>query len=208
MPRQSQVVSAPPPDVAARMRDARPEADQDKLERVRGEARNLRDLTLLQLEQTALLAETGRKINTLKSETLPGILGELGIRSIGLEAEGNMPAVDFSLAPYYKASIAADWPQPQQDAAFKWMDDNGHGDLIKRTITIELGRNDDKLFKRVMDALARVPAVEPTVKQGVSWNTLTAFVKEQIEKYKKSPPLELLGATVGQIVTMKPRKEK
>ena len=51
--------------------------------------------------------------------------------------------------------------------------------------------------------------IEYSNKFGVPWNTLTAFVKEQIEEKKVTPPLELLGATVGRVVqVVKQKKEK
>jgi hypothetical protein len=45
-------------------------------------------------------------------------------------------------------------------------------------------------------------------KRAMPWNTLTSFVKEQVEVKQKTPNLEVIGATVGKIVKLKPRKEK
>ena len=37
----------------------------------------------------------------------------------------------------------------------------------------------------------------------MAWGTLTSWVKEQIEAGKPTPPLDVIGATVGQHVKIK-----
>lgn len=55
------------------------------------------------------------------------------------------------------------------------------------------------------------PGIQPgsvSIEEGVHWATLTSFVKEQVKKPgAEELPLDALGATVGRIVTIKPRKK-
>ena len=43
--------------------------------------------------------------------------------------------------PIYGASI----PKDKQEGAFKWLRDNGLGDLIKNQIIVAFGRNEDNI---------------------------------------------------------------
>jgi uncharacterized protein YacL (UPF0231 family) len=46
------------------------------------------------------------------------------------------------------------------------------------------------------------------VRNSTNHNTLTAWLKEEIERKRSVLPLETLGATVGKIVSVKARREK
>lgn len=209
MPRQEgPIVSNPPADVARAMSARRPgKPTGDALRTVREKIRELRDLGLQIAEQEAALSGAKRAYEKLRADELPAMLSGLGIRTLGLDAEGNMPPYDATLEPFYKANISVDWEQEKQDEAFDWLGAHGHGDLVKNTIIVELGRKEHKRAKKLTDALDKM-GYEYTVRKAVPWNTLTAWLKEQIEKYKQAPPLDLFGATVGQIVKLKERKDK
>ena len=173
----------------------------DKLEHVRDAVR--RQLSLQQriqdlTEENKIL---NKKLTDMSMHELPDLFNEAQIDHVGLAAEGNQPAYDAKLSPYYHANIPAD----RASEAFAWLDANGHGDLIKNVITIELGRGDNETAKKVMAALKKLD-VDYSTKLTVPWNTLTAFVREQVEKYNKIPPLDILGAVIGQIVKLKERK--
>lgn len=178
----------------------------DKLDKVRDKVREARDTLVTQAE----LAERGRQIsehlNNLYHKELPDLFVEAGIDSLGLEAEGNLPAYDTKLKPFYKASI----PKDKEAEAFKWLEKQGVGDMIKNMFSIQLGMGDNVKAKKLEEFLVK-NKYDFERKRGVPWNTLTAFVKEQVEDRKVKPsdlPLDLLGAFVGSIVTIKPRKQK
>lgn len=178
----------------------------DKLDKVRDKVREARDTLLTQ----AALAERGKQIsehlNNLYHKELPDLFVEAGIDSLGLEAEGNLPAFDTKLKPFYRASI----PKDKEADAFKWLEKQGVGDMIKNMFSIQLGMGDNAKAKKLEEFLVK-NKYDFERKRGVPWNTLTAFVKEQVEDRKVKPsdlPLDLLGAFVGSIVTIKPRKQK
>jgi len=194
--------------MAKRVREV-PAPPPDKLDRLRQHVREVRDLEKAIEDAEAVQAERRQKLNTLVHETLPGLYRESQVTVVGLEPEGNLPAYEGKIKPYYKANIAADWPEDRRAAAFAWIEDPKGGatpDIIKTIITVELGRGDRKTALKVRAGLdkAKIPYKEGL---GVPWNTLTAFVKECIETRKIMPPLETLGAVAGQIVEVKPKKD-
>jgi hypothetical protein len=173
----------------------------DKLEHVRDAVR--RHLGLQQriaelTEENKLLT---RQLNDMAKRELPDLFNEVQVDSVGLAPEGNQPGYDAKLSPYYHANIPAD----RAIEAFAWLDAEGHGDLIKNVITVELGRGDNETAKAVQYALDDL-GIEYSTKLSVPWNTLTAFVREQVERYSRVPPLDILGAEIGQIVKLKERK--
>ena len=189
--------------VSAAMAERAPSAD--KLDQLREAIRMQRD-TLLEIEDLeAALKGKKLKLNALEREILPTLFADAGVDKVGLEAEGNLPAYDATAKPYYKASIAADWPLERQAAGFNWLIDNGHSDVVKTIITIEFGRRDHEratAFKKLL----LDQGLSYNEKLGVQWNTLTKLVKELIEKHGTMPPLDLLGADVGRVVKLTERK--
>ena len=178
---------------------------QDKLDAVRAKVREARDLGVVALGLAEELKDTNGRVNKLQHEELPLLVLEAGIDKLGLDAEGNMPAFDTALKPYYHANIT----QANAEKAFAWLEKEKHGDMIKNVFTIQLGMGDNVTAKE-LEKFLKKEKIPFERKRGVPWNTLTAFIKEQIEDRKVKPsdlPLDLLGAHVGKIVTMKPRKK-
>ena len=195
-----------------------PPPPPDKLEAVRDALRRDRDLRAEIADMTESLKQKAADLLALEHAELPDMFAQLGLTTLGLEAQGNRPAVNFRLAPYYKANIATDWPAERREAAFTWIaardpDTDGPGpkggdnpDIIKTVITLTFGR-DERERAQKWEQYIRECGVTPAVKLDVPWNTLTAFVRELVEERKIMPPLDLLGAQVGRIVTIKPEKK-
>mgnify|MGYP001016388974 CR=1 FL=1 len=177
----------------------------DLLKRAREMVKEARDLEVRMQNGAELMKQLGTRKNELTFKELPDLYSEAGIRNLGIEADGNLPAYDTQLKPFYKANMPED--PDLRSRGFQWLDKEGHGDLIKVQFTINLGRGDVGQAKKLEAALKKLK-IEYEKKMTVPWNTLTAFVKEQIEEKHRTPPLDLLGAVVGQVVTIKPVKEK
>lgn len=173
--------------------------------------------------EAQLEAKKARR-KVLTDEELPAYMQKIGQDSVGLPEFG----VDLQLENYTHANIAADWEPERRQAAFDWLEEHGHGDLVKTEFTI--------LFPRFMLPAARwlaehVRTLRPTIQiaeetiagkgknkvvtkklvdreveipeavvgLGVPWNTLTAWAKGQL-KAGEELPLDVLGVTTGQIV--------
>lgn len=181
-------------------------AAPDRLQALRKLVATARDQEAEKAGLEERITTLSKALNTLYSTTLPDLMDEIGIASIALPADGNLPPVTAQLKPYYAANIQAKWPEQQRKAAFDWLDQHGHGDLIKTEVTVLFPREERAEASELLEEL-RGEGLEPVIKENVSHQTLTAWLKEQVERSGILPPLELLGATVGRIVRLSTPKE-
>ena len=166
----------------------------------------LRDAEREKADAEERLREIDQRIQEIKFKTLPDMMQEAGIDRLGLPAQGNLPACDAKLIPYYHANIAAGWEPEKKKAAFDWLEDNGHGDLLKVQVAVTFGRKEIDAARELEGKLAAM-GLQPELSMSVPWSTLTAWLKEQVEKYHNQPPLDTIGGTVGSVVKLTPRKE-
>lgn len=186
-------------------RDARA-ATPDQLKKIRKLAREMRDIDIDNERLKEQIEKNNARREEIKWHDLLDAMDTAGMRAMTLEAEGNMPAYEVKTGAYYHANISVDWETERRAAAFAWIDKHESG-MLRSVFTVELPKNSRAVQKKVQAALRklRVPFAQEF---GVPWNTLTAYVREQIEEHGATPPLELLGATVGRIATIKKVKEK
>jgi hypothetical protein len=137
------------------------------------------------------------ELNKLIFEVIPNALAEKNLTSLKL-TDGS----EINIEPYYSARITAE----NQSEAYKWLRDNGHGDLIKNEITVSFGRNEDEESIQLLKALVK-EGHEPVQKTHVHPQTLKAFVREQIEA-GKDLPRETFNAFAGERATIKPKGGK
>ena len=113
----------------------------------------------------------------LSEEIIPTMMTEMSLSSIKL-ADGS--AVEVK--PVYGASI----PVAKREEAFKWLRDNGLGDLIKNEITVAFGRDEDNKAQQYA-VLAQGQGYEPLQKLKVEPMTLKALVRERVESGQDMP---------------------
>lgn len=190
------------PPKAATARQAKPQ----QIEQITFALRSVRDLRMDIENNQAALKEKTDTLATLERKTLPELFAAAGVKALTLQKEGNMPAYEAERKPYYRANIAVSWEQEKRQKAFDWLEKNGAADIIRCEIVVSVPRKDLKLRKSVIEALKKLK-VEHEVSLNVPWASLTSFIKECYEKRKKAVPLELLGADVGEIVTLKKVRE-
>lgn len=192
--------------------------NSDALRRARELVAKLRTNQLREQEIAEEAKEIAAENQRIQDRELTTLFGQLGITHLGIEATGNLPAFEARLKDYYRANIAASWPEDKRKAAHDWLEKNAPG-LMKTVITIVLPRGTAGVAKKIVAALRkfRLPSgapVEFELERTVQHNTLSAWLREYYEvRMKKSknepvPPLALLGATVGQTVAVGPSKEK
>jgi hypothetical protein len=88
------------------------------------------------------------------------------------------------------------------------LEELGHGEVVRTRIEIDFGRGSREDAERVREILRKegVPFNEGL---SVPWTTLTALIKEQVQKRKVTfteDQLRTLGAVVGKIAKPKQRK--
>src|SRR6516164_4245209 len=113
----------------------------DKLAVIRDHARLARQLELDRQDLEARLNQTKANLHRMYTETLVNLMDELGIDRIGIPAEGNLPAADLVVAPFYSANIPTGWPPERREAALQALTLLGHEDLIKTLVSIQFNRD-------------------------------------------------------------------
>ena len=157
------------------------------------EAKNLSDqvVKLQKLEDEVIskeeeLKELKRKRDLVSGEVIPTMMQEMNISTLKL-ADGT----SVEVRPVYGASI----PTKSKEEAFKWLRDNGLGDLIKNQIIVAFGRNEDNKAMAYA-TLAQGKGYEPIQKLKVEPMTLKALVRERLESGKEMPT-ELFNVFAG-----------
>jgi len=133
------------------------------------------------------LGQLKASFRQLSEVDIPNMLSELGLSEITL-ADGNK----ISTATYYSARIS----EEKRDEAFTWLNDNGFADIIKNTVSVSFGRDEDDSARKLVDSLED-NGYTTAQKQWVEPMTLKAFVREQVEK-GSDLPLETFNVYIGQ----------
>lgn len=143
------------------------------------------DDAIKEAEQT--LGQLKAEYRELSEVDIPSMLSELGLSEITLK-DGNK----ISTSTYYSARISED----KRDEAFQWLNNNGFGDIVKNTVSVSFGREEDDSAKKLVDNLED-NGYSTAQKKWVEPMTLKAFVREQVEK-GSDLPLETFNVYIGQ----------
>jgi CRISPR/Cas system-associated protein Csm6 len=165
---------------------------EDQLDSLSAMARRAKLLEKEIEEIESVVTERKKQLEALLTEAIPAALTELGMRSFHM-TDGS----SIEVKPFYGASI----PAEKRAVAFEWLRRNGYDDIIKNTVSVRFGRNEDTLCEDLLSLLReRGYPVEQTEK--IEPQTLKAFVREMIEKGSELPT-ELFGVFVGSKATIK-----
>lgn len=139
-----------------------------------------------------ILKEQARVI---AEKQLPEAMAEVGMAKFTL-TDGS----EITVKPYYSAKISDE----KREECFGWLQDHGHEALIKEEVVLAFNRGEHakaEEFKAWLDE----QSMDYSGKMGVHPQTLTAFVKEQVESGAEFP-LELFNVYIGQIAKIKRSK--
>jgi len=145
----------------------------------------------LQIQEDAV-KQKKKDIEHLSGEVIPTMLSEMGLSFLKLQ-DGSSVEVKTN----YSATIT----QAKKEEAFKWLRENGLGDIIKNEISVSFGRNEDNKAADYAE-LAKGQGLEPQQKLKVEPMTLKALVRERIEAGKEMPT-ELFNVFIGNKTTIK-----
>lgn len=139
----------------------------------------------------ALTKDLHRDIST---KQLPDKLAEAGLSEIKLTN-----GAKITVKPFYEGNIKKD----REEAAFSWLRNNGHGDIIKNEIKLAFGKKEDGRAQRLREYL-QSHGMDFTQKESVHYQTMRAFIREQVEGGTlPQEAFDLLGVYVGQQATIK-----
>jgi hypothetical protein len=199
-----QKVVSKKPKIRTFVEDVKP--SEEKLQEIRETLRLVRDTKHRLDDLGSVMSAERDNLTSMRYEVLPELFLTAGVDNIGLPEEGNNPAYDCKLKPFYQANIAASWDEERREAAFKYLESIGAGSLIKTNITIFIDRTDHKKRKLAIAALKKLK-LDHEIGLAVSHQTLTAFLKEQTEA-GVILDLNKIGGQIGQVVELRERKER
>lgn len=135
-------------------------------------------IKLLDLEKQIEISEDKTKelkkqYDKISSEVIPSILSEQGLQSLKL-ADGSTIEINKK----YSCTIPKDLEK--KASAYKWLRDNGLGDLIKNEVAVSFGVGEDNKAQRLLD-LAAENGYQPSTKTKVEPMVLKALYRERIE---------------------------
>lgn len=132
----------------------------------------------------------------LTDEDLPALMQEIGLKSFRLD-DGATVEIKATYGGHIKAE--------NKPAAFEWLRDHNHGDIIKNIVSVNFGAGEDNAaLDFIADTTRR--GFTPEHKTDVNPMTLKAWVKERVEKGEEFP-MTLFGAFVGQRAVIKTAKK-
>ena len=130
--------------------------------------------------------------NHISSRMLPAMFAESGVTKFETEE------AKLELKPFVSAKLPED-PGP----AFSWLEEHGHGTLIKNNVNLAFDRTDAEKAAVAMGILKEAGfGGVMTNKQSIHNATLVSFLKKELEKGEVIP-LELFGAYQGNSVKIK-----
>jgi hypothetical protein len=143
-------------------------------------------------EIESVLKERKDQQRKLLEESIPAMLQELGMKKFTM-ADGST----IEIKPFYGASIK----EENRAVAYEWLRKNGYDDIIKNTVSVRFGRNEDKLCEDLINQLREQNyPVEQTEK--IEPQTLKAWAKEMVERGVEFPT-ETFGLFTGHKATIK-----
>jgi hypothetical protein len=142
---------------------------------------NAAELAEAKLE--AALAEAKAKVTDLAERQIPELMDEVGIKTITTTSGFRVDV---------RRIIRASIPAGSKEEAMKWLDDNGHSGLIKRSVRVAFDRTQETEARKLEAQLGKkFENVKTELK--VEPSTLAAFIGERLAN-GDAIPLELFGA--------------
>lgn len=145
--------------------------DTGELSRLKSLGQQAAEL-LQQAEALESRAGVARKAaREILEHQLPDAMDEIGLVTFAL-SDGTV----FLITDIIAASIRKD----KEEAAFDWLRENNHGDLIKRELKITFGKGEDNIAGDVAALITERTGNPVSDKASVHASTLKAWVKEQM----------------------------
>lgn len=170
---------------------------QDRLTQVRKACEQAANLQLEIADHESALSEAKEKLRRLTSERIPALMEQAEIRDLTINGKGNLPDKYISLKTFCHANIAASWPADRRSLAFDALRAHDAADLIKYTVEFKFPRGHELYMKRLLDVASSL-RLEANIKESVHSQTLSKWLREQRKAGKPHPPLDVIGASVGQ----------
>ena len=137
-------------------------------------------LAQMQVDTAATIEEQKQKLKELEQEyrriseiDLPLAMSEAGMVQFTLLDGAKITVKDDIYASVSKND------QPQ---AWRWLEEHGFGDIIKRKVEINIPREKNNLSGKLLGLLEKAGFVDYSERESIHSQTLNALVREQMEK--------------------------
>lgn len=149
-------------------------------------------------EAVRLAKETRRK---LQEEDIPTMMEELQLTSFKLSTGETIG---------WKPDVRLEMDNMKKDEAYDWLESHDFGGLIKTIVAVQFGKGELEKAKALLAQLVELGFAEPMLKRDVHYQTMCAFLREQIEKGTDIPLEAIFGAVAIKKATVKfpPRARK
>lgn len=166
--------------------------DGEGLKSVGKLARRIREAEEIIKQSEDFLKEKKKELLKLTDEDLPSVLQEMGVSSFTLDDGSKV-----EIKPLYAGHISVN----NKEAAFEWLRNNGHDDIIKNVVSCQFGRGEDGKAEEFY-AIASAKGYVAQQKQDVHASTLKAWIRERVENGEDFP-METFGAYISQRASIK-----
>ena len=163
------------------------EAGGNLMSRIEGLAQEQLDAEARVVALVAQLAEANAAVTLVKETKLPNLLEEAQLGKSKVVTPGG---IIIKLKEAIRGSI----PKGKEEAAHAWLEDNGNGNLIKRTVTIDFNKEQEGWARKFMrDCAQRKKPLNLKLVCGVHVSTRRAFIKGALND-GVAIPLDTFGA--------------
>lgn len=152
----------------------------------------LAELGEKEVELTRKIQELEAQVDKLKEEyrqinevALPELMDEVGLSEFKLSKYN----LYVRIKPFYSGKIT-------DEAAYKWLEENEYGDIIKGAVTVNYPKGFDKSKLEMIKKAAEVVGLPADIREEVHHSTLRAWLKEMVETGQEFPR-ELFNCYVG-----------
>jgi len=170
-------------------------APEDLLKRVEYFGKKQRDVMkqLADAENTVEMLKG--QLRRIVEQDLPEVMDQAGMTSFTLEDGSKL-----TVKAFYSASI----PEDRKEEAFDWLKENDFDGMIKADVKVSFGKGEFEIAQSFLQFIRgfNETVIQPEYKENVHWQTLRAFVKEQVEGGKPLP-LDMFGVFVGRKAELK-----
>jgi hypothetical protein len=138
---------------------------------------------------------TKEKLRRVQEQDLPEAMDAVGMSKFVMD-----DGTTVTVKAFYAASI----PDDRKEEAFDWLKEHDFDGMIKADVKVSFGKGEFEIAKSFVEFIRgfNEKAIDPEYKENVHWQTLRAFVKEQIEGGKPLP-LDMFGVFAGRKAELK-----
>lgn len=105
-------------------------------------------------------------------QDIPDLMSQFGVDSLKLSSGATISIHDNIFCSIIKE---------KENEAYEWFNNEGHSSLVKHEVSCSFGKGEDDVAKKLYKELSE-SGFKVNDKKSVHWQTLNAFVKEQLSK--------------------------